>query len=111
MKVGIYARLSQDRTGEQTATARQIADCRRLCELKEWQVAEPPYEDVDLSAYKEVARPEFERLLSDLDNGVIHGVVCWKVDRLVRSPREFERVFQILERSHATLASVHEQFD
>src|SRR4029077_3528714 len=33
----LYARLSRDRTGEETATARQIEDCRAFAALKGWE--------------------------------------------------------------------------
>jgi hypothetical protein len=89
---GIYARLSDDKGAEQTATTRQIADRRRLAGDRGWVVAEAHvYEDVDLSAFKQVRRPEFERLLEDLDAGLLAGVICWKLDRLTRSHRDFER--------------------
>jgi site-specific DNA recombinase len=109
---GIYARLSDDKGAEQTATARQIADCRRLAADRGWVVAEAHvYEDVDLSAFKQVRRPEFERLLDDLDAGLLAGVICWKLDRLTRSHRDFERLWEIIERRGGKLVSLHEQFD
>jgi site-specific DNA recombinase len=109
--VGIYARLSEDRDGLQTATARQIADCRRLAEV-EGDTVLRVYEDVDLSAWrKDVVRPDYEEALRDLEDGVIRGLYCWKLDRLVRDPREFERVLDVVERAGAKLRSVHEHVD
>ena len=37
---GIYARLSDDKSGEQTATGRQIADCRSFADSRGLVVAE-----------------------------------------------------------------------
>jgi len=109
---GIYARLSDDKSGEQTATGRQIADCRKFADSRGLVVAEAHiYEDVDLSAFKQVRRPEFERLLEDLEAGLLAGVICWKLDRLTRSHRDFERLWEIVERRGAKLVSLHEQFD
>ena len=54
------------------------------------------YEDVDLSAFKEVRRPEFERLLEDVEAGMLADVICWKLDRLTRSHRDFERLWEIM---------------
>jgi DNA invertase Pin-like site-specific DNA recombinase len=45
------------------------------------------HEDVDLSAFKQVCRPEFERLLEDHEASLLAGVICWKLDRLTRSHR------------------------
>jgi DNA invertase Pin-like site-specific DNA recombinase len=39
-----------------------------------------------------VRRPEFERLLEDLKAGLLGGVICWKLDRLTRWHRDFERL-------------------
>jgi site-specific DNA recombinase len=58
-----------------------------------------------------VRRPEFERLLEDLEAGLLAGVICWKLDRLTRSHRDFERLWEMMERRGAKLVSLHEQFD
>ena len=47
--VGIYTRISSDRTGQQTATTRQEEACRAFARLRGWRV-EGVYEDVDVSA-------------------------------------------------------------
>jgi site-specific DNA recombinase len=109
-RLAIYARLSQDRDGAQTATARQIADCRALAGARGWPVADV-YEDTDLTAYRRVNRPGYERLLADLEKGKVDAVLVWKLDRLVRHPAEFERFWAVCERRGATLASVHEPVD
>ena len=109
--MGVYARLSMDRDGTQTATARQIADARTLAELRGWDIV-AVYEDVDLSAYKKgVVRPEYERMLEDLADGEIDGVIVWKLDRLVRRAAEFERFWKVCEDAGAILASVNEPVD
>ena len=109
-RLAIYARLSQDRDGTQTATARQVADCRALAEAKRWPVV-GVYEDTDLTAYRRVTRPSYEQLLVDLGAGTVDGVLVWKLDRLVRHPAEFERFWEICEQRSAILASVHEPVD
>lgn len=109
-QVGIYARLSRDRDGAQTATKRQVADARALACARGWSVAQV-YEDVDLSAYKRVPRPEYERMLGDLRDGAITHVVVWKLDRLVRHPAEFERFWEVCEKAGGKLVSVNEPID
>ncbi len=51
----VYARLSRDRDGTQTATARQVADCRKYAEAKGWSIV-GVHEDADLSAYSSKVR-------------------------------------------------------
>lgn len=110
MKVGIYARLSQDRDGTQTATARQVEDCRSLAAARGWEVT-TTYEDVDLSAYNGVQRPAYDRLVADLRAGTVQGVIVWKLDRLLRRPRDLEAFLDLLQASGAVLASVNDTID
>jgi DNA invertase Pin-like site-specific DNA recombinase len=106
-RVGIYARLSLD-DGTKESTQRQVADCEAYAGLREWTIADPPYVDRDLSGFSGVERPEFERMLRDLESGDLDGVVCWKFDRLTRRPRDLERVWSIVEDRGGVLASVTE---
>ena len=90
----IYARLSRDRDGSQTATARQVADCRKYADAK-GQTVEAVHEDADLSAYTaKVTRPGFEAVLEAVEAGEADVVLSWKLDRLLRRPRDFERLWQ-----------------
>ena len=43
------------------------------------------YEDVDLSVYdKRLVRPDFERMLADINAGMVDAVLVWRTDRLTR---------------------------
>ena len=98
--VGLYARISDDQDGAGLGVARQEQDCRKLAELRGWDVL--PYVDNSVSAYKRhVKRPAFERLLSDLAAGVISGVVVYDLDRLARQPKDLERLIDLYEASKA----------
>lgn len=111
MKVCTYARLSRDPDGTQTATARQEADCRALAQRSGWEVVEV-YEDSDLSGFKRgVVRPDYERMLVDLQAGRFSAIVVWKLDRLSRQPGQFESVVEACERVGARVVSVHEGAD
>ncbi len=59
--MAIYARISQDRTGEELGVKRQLADCRTEAERRGWTVADE-YVDDDISAYSGKQRPEYERM-------------------------------------------------
>lgn len=88
--VAIYARISQDRTGEELGVKRQLQDCRTEAERRGWHVA-AEYVDDDLSAYTGKKRPAYERTLLDLSEGRRDGVIVWHMDRLHRRPIELER--------------------
>ncbi|HUO74293.1 MAG TPA: recombinase family protein [Solirubrobacteraceae bacterium] len=83
LRVGIYARISSDREGDQLGVQRQIADCERIAQQRGWVVAER-YVDDDISAWSGKRRPEFERLLADLRAGAVRGVLVYHLDRLTR---------------------------
>jgi len=111
VRVGVYARISEDRDGQQTATERQLRDCREMAQRRGWEVADE-FEDVDISAYsKKARRPEFERMLEALRGGDIRGVVVWKLDRLSRQQRDLVRVMEACEQHKAFIASVMEPID
>ena len=56
------------------------------------------YVDNDVSAFKsKVVRPEFERMLRDLENGVVAGCVVYDLDRFARQPADLERAITIFD--------------
>ncbi|MFD8301629.1 recombinase family protein [Streptomyces sp. NPDC059690] len=96
-KVAVYTRISRDDEGDGLGVARQREDCERLADLRGWAVAKV-YEDNDVSAYKRnVRRPEFELMLSDLADGLIEGVVAYDLDRLARQPKDLERLIDLYD--------------
>ena len=103
--VGIYCRISQDRSGEGLGVSRQEQDCRALVAQRGWETVEV-YVDDDRSAYGGKPRPEYERMLGDLESGAIDAVVAWHPDRLHRSPRELEDFIDLIDSTGATVATV-----
>ncbi|MEV0898359.1 recombinase family protein [Actinoplanes sp. NPDC049802] len=85
--------------------ARQEADCRALIEARGWAVGDV-YRDNDTSAYSGRVRPEYERLLTDIEAGNVRAVVAWHGDRLHRSPRELERFIDLAERTGLRIETV-----
>ena len=87
--VAIYARISQDRSGDELGVTRQLQDCRNEAERRGWVVAEE-YVDDDVSAYSGKVRPAYERMLRDIEDGLRDAVIVWHLDRLHRRPVELE---------------------
>jgi site-specific DNA recombinase len=86
----IYARISLDQEGAGKGVARQVADCNKLAKSLGWTVADE-YVDNDISAYSGKHRPEYERMLADMQDGSVDAVLVYNLDRLTRQPKEFER--------------------
>jgi site-specific DNA recombinase len=127
---GVYTRLSEYRPptpgvpppadDPEFSPARQERDCRRVVEARGGHV-ERVYGDVDISGWAQrvqadgslapLHRPEFEAALEDLRNGTIEGLACWKIDRLARNRKDFEKLWDLVKTRGIQLVSVHEAFD
>jgi DNA invertase Pin-like site-specific DNA recombinase len=107
----VYARISSDREADGLGVARQIADCERLAERKGWPVA-GLYVDDDVSAWSGKRRPEYARMLADLETGTINGLLLYDLDRLHRQPSELEAFIDLCQRLGLTnVASVSGDID
>ncbi|MBW8701847.1 putative DNA-invertase from lambdoid prophage Rac [Streptomyces sp. MBT84] len=93
----IYCRISQDRTGAGLGIDRQREDCEALAERNGWQVVET-YVDNDISAYSGKKRKDYQRMLTDLDQGTATIVIAWHTDRLHRSTRELDDYIDLCEK-------------
>jgi site-specific DNA recombinase len=105
----IYTRLSTEDVHD--ATRRQEVACRSYAEARNWGVA-ATLTDLPASAYRPRARrPGFETLISEAAARSADGVLVWKLDRLVRRPKDFERLWDVAERRGVFIASVSEPVD
>ena len=90
----IYARISRDQAGNGLGVERQEALCRELAGRLGCDVT-GVYADNDISAYSGRRRPQYERLLADIEGGRIDIVLCYHSDRLMRRTRELERYIDL----------------
>lgn len=96
-RVGIYLRISDNQEGESQSLQRQEEDCRKLAELRGWEIVKI-YTDDNISAFqRRVTRPAFEELLHDLRTGGIDGVVVYHIDRMARRLGDIARLMDIYE--------------
>ena len=102
----IYCRISHDPSGERLGVQRQEDDCRAEATRRHWQVG-GLYVDDDRSAYStRKPRPEYQRLLRDIQEGAVDGVMIWRLDRLHRQPRELEEFIVLTDKHEVALATV-----
>jgi site-specific DNA recombinase len=102
----VYARISHDPSGERLGVQRQEADCLEEAKRRGWSIAQV-YVDDDRSAYDtKRPRPEYQRLLQDIQLGLRDGVMIWRLDRLHRQPRELEEFIVICDKHRVALATV-----
>jgi site-specific DNA recombinase len=101
----IYCRISQDVTGERLGVERQESACRELAQRNHWTVTEV-YVDNDISAFSGKGRPEYDRLLRDIQGSRVARVLAWHPDRLTRRAVELERLIDLLEASGCEVSTV-----
>lgn len=102
---GVYCRLSYSPDGSLEKVERQEADCRELAARLGWPVFRV-YPDNSRSAWKRGRkRPAWDRMLEDLDAGVIDGIIVYHGDRLIRQPWDLELLLQKADDRHLPLAS------
>jgi site-specific DNA recombinase len=105
----LYVRISEDVEGLGKGVRRQEQDGRRLCKQRGWDSV--LFEDNDASAYKRKPRPAFERMLKDLADRRLDGVVVYDIDRLARRPTDLERLIDIYDRRKLVFATVQGDLD
>lgn len=102
MKAGIYCRISLDQTGESLGVTRQLEDCTALVESAGWTLVEV-YTDNDISASSGKPRPEYQRMLRDIEAGQLDAIVAWHPDRLYRKLKDLEALIETVERRKALI--------
>lgn len=121
---GAYLRISSDPFGLERGVSRQKEDSKALATNLGWGEFVQVYEENDTSAFKKkritlpdgsvgwrVIRPEFARMLQDMRDGVIDGVIVYDLDRLARQPRDLEDLIDIVEHGHMPVEAVTGKID
>lgn len=106
----VYARISADQHGTALGVTRQVQDCTAKAEALGWTVAET-FVDNDVSASKNVERPEYRRLLAAIEAGIITALVVYDLDRLTRKPKELEEFMELADATGVRLANVSGEVD
>jgi DNA invertase Pin-like site-specific DNA recombinase len=75
-----------------------------------WVVLKQAYDDGGFSGGS-MTRPALERLMSDVDQGLIDIIVVYKIDRLTRSLADFAKIVERLEARGASFVSVTQAFN
>jgi len=104
-RAAIYVRQSIDKRGDSAGVDRQEVACRSLASAK-------GLEDLTLFADNDRSattgkRPEFERLIGDIEAGRIGTLVVFHLDRLTRSIADLTRVIEAGRPHRLNIASVH----
>src|SRR4051812_11564149 len=100
----IYVRQSLDKTAEELGIKRQLAECKKLCEYRSFEVVEI-VQDNNRSASSGV-RPGYQQVVAKLKAGEAEHVVILRIDRLMRLNDELEELIKLAEESGITVNTV-----
>jgi len=75
-----------------------------------WAAIREPYDDGGVSGGT-LDRPALQRLMADVEAGLIDVIVVYKIDRLSRSLMDFARLVEIFYRNQVTFVSVTQSFN
>jgi site-specific DNA recombinase len=105
VRAGIYCRLSLAVMGDATKVDEQELLCRDLAGRLGWEVVDV-YSDNSRTAWRRnKRRPQWERMLGDVESGRITAIINYHGDRLVRQPRDLEKLIDLAEGKGIRLAS------
>lgn len=77
-RTGLYTRQSKDKS---KSLAEQVAECTGDILAQGWTVGERYSDGVSASRFSRKARPDWDRLLTDLDAGKLDVLVLWESSR------------------------------
>ena len=111
-KFAIYSRKSKF-TGKGESVANQIELCRQYIKYNYPETMDDNiliYEDEGYSGGN-TNRPQYQQMVTDIQDKQICTVVCYKLDRISRSVADFAGLYQILEHMNVDFVSVSEKYD
>lgn len=95
---GIYLRISEDPNNDEDGVRRQRKYCLALAKRHGWNVPEwAIYIDNDISATKGKPRPQYMRMLADIEAGRLHAIVSWHSDRIYRTLTDLQHLIDVVE--------------
>ena len=115
LRCAVYTRKSSEEGLEQEFNSLHAQ--REACEAyiasqrsEGWVLVRDRYDDGGISGGT-LERPSLQRLLSDIEDGLVDVVVVYKIDRLSRSLADFAKLVEVFDRNGVTFVSVTQSFN
>jgi site-specific DNA recombinase len=107
----VYGRISKNpETGDFEKVDRQLEDCLNELLRRKARLGLVLRDDGISAWRKNAKRPDWLRLVARLESKEAHGVIAWHTDRLLRQPRDLERLITFGE-AGLLVASCHGDYD
>ncbi|MCZ8323528.1 MAG: recombinase family protein [Novosphingobium sp.] len=115
LRCAVYTRKSSEEGLEQEFNSLDAQ--REACESyiasqrsEGWLPVRDHYDDGGISGGT-LERPALQRLLADIEDGLVDVVVVYKIDRLSRSLMDFAKLVEVFDRNQVTFVSVTQSFN
>ena len=115
LRCAVYTRKSSEEGLEQEFNSlhaqREACEAHIASQRSEgWVLVRDRYDDGGISGGT-LERPSLQRLLSDIEDGLVDVVVVYKIDRLSRSLADFAKLVEVFDRNGVTFVSVTQSFN
>ena len=114
-RCAVYTRKSSEEGLEQEFNSLDAQ--REACEAyiasqrsEGWVLVRDRYDDGGISGGT-LERPGLQRLIADIEDGLVDVVVVYKIDRLSRSLADFAKLVEVFDRNGVTFVSVTQSFN
>jgi site-specific DNA recombinase len=114
-RCAVYTRKSSEEGLEQEFNSLHAQ--REACEAfiksqagEGWRLIRTHYDDGGLSGAT-MERAALQRLMADIDKGLVDAVVVYKVDRLTRSLADFAKMVEVFDARSISFVAVTQQFN
>jgi DNA invertase Pin-like site-specific DNA recombinase len=115
LRCAVYTRKSSEEGLEQEFNSLDAQ--REACEAyvasqrsEGWVLVRDRYDDGGVSGGT-LDRPALQRLMADIEDGLVDIVVVYKIDRLSRSLADFAKLVEVFDRQGVTFVSVTQAFN
>jgi len=111
METGIYVRVSTEEQVKEGYSIRgQEQKLKDYARIKGWQIFDV-YVDEGISGKNITARPEINRLIDDVQSGLVKNVLVFKIDRLTRSTADLIYLVDLFNEHDCAFNSLMESID
>jgi len=111
-KCAIYTRVSTNMQAEKefnSCEAQELKIKNFVKSQNNWETVKV-YSDPGYTGAN-IKRPAFQEMLEDIKQRQIDIILCYKIDRLTRSPRDFYQLIELFDKYTVDFISVTERFD
>ncbi|GEM_PF-2462034 len=112
-RAAIYVRVSsrEQATDDKVSLEVQQRECEAYCQRRGYEVAGPPYVDIQSGTDSRKERVRFEQMLIDVKRGRFDVIVAWRPDRLFRSLWPAARLKQVMDATGVEVETVTQPMD